>query len=239
MQILKGLYQLGGDMNGLSWAGVDAGYEDANSYLLQGSDGAILFDCGCGDTWGQLEERLAYWGISIDSIHACFLTHAHLDHAGGAALVQKMGIPIYAHRETAEAVAAGDERCAGFLYHKEFKVFQVDHVVEDELPVKVVGIDIDVFHLPGHSRGCTAFRFNHEDRKVVVSGDVIGTLLAGDFGWDGSIDFDREAYLQSLIRMSSIDMDIMLPGHGMIYFHEPRRRVESVLNQALMQWRRA
>ena len=29
LQILKGLYQLGGDMNGLTWAGVDAGYEDA------------------------------------------------------------------------------------------------------------------------------------------------------------------------------------------------------------------
>ena len=237
MQILKGLYQLGGDLNGLTWAGVDAGYEDGNTYLLQGPEGSILFDCGCGDTWEQLERHIGYWGLSMDSIRACLLTHPHLDHAGAAANLQRRGIPIHAHRETAEAVAAGDARCAGFLYHKRFETFQVDRMVEDGSTVKVAGIDIDVFHLPGHSRGCTAYRFVHEGKRILISGDVIGTLLAGDFGWSGSIDFDRETYLQSLLRMAEIDMDIMLPGHGMIYFHEPKRRVESVLNQALMQWR--
>jgi len=29
----------------------------------------------------------------------------------------------------------------------------------------------------------------------------------------------------------------MLPGHGLIYFHQPRRRVEEALNEALKQWR--
>jgi hypothetical protein len=30
----------------------------------------------------------------------------------------------------------------------------------------------------------------------------------------------------------------MLPGHGLIYFHKPRRRVEEAFNQALIQWRK-
>jgi hypothetical protein len=34
-----------------------------------------------------------------------------------------------------------------------------------------------------------------------------------------------------------METDIMLPGHGMIYFHKPRVRVEEALNSALMQWR--
>ena len=70
-----------------------------------------------------------------------------------------------------------------------------------------------------------------------MSGDVIGTLLDGYFGWNGSIDFDKQKYLKSLKRFSGVDSDIMLPGHGMIYFHKPRRRVEQVFNQALCQWR--
>ena len=43
--------------------------------------------------------------------------------------------------------------------------------------------------------------------------------------------------MESLKRFSKIDTDLMLPGHGLIYFHEPRRRVEQALNSALMQWR--
>ena len=85
--------------------------------------------------------------------------------------------------------------------------------------------------------GCTAYLFDYERKRIVVSGDVIGTLLAGDFGWSGSIDFDRDIYLKSLQRFATVDSDIMLPGHGMIYFHKPKRRVEQVLNIALMSWR--
>ena len=72
---------------------------------------------------------------------------------------------------------------------------------------------------------------------MVFSGDVIGTLLVGDFGWSGSIDFNKSKYIESLKRFARVDTDVMLPGHGMGYFHKPRRRVEEVLNAALMQWR--
>jgi glyoxylase-like metal-dependent hydrolase (beta-lactamase superfamily II) len=85
--------------------------------------------------------------------------------------------------------------------------------------------------------GCTAYFFTLHNKKIVISGDVIGTLLSGDFGWSGSIDFDKKIYTQSLLKFSKMDTDIMLPGHGMIYFHKPRVRVEEALNSALMQWR--
>ena len=71
----------------------------------------------------------------------------------------------------------------------------------------------------------------------MVSGDIIGTLLAGDFGWDGSIDFNKPLYIDSLKRFAKVEMDMMLPGHGLIYFHKPQNRIEESLNSALMQWR--
>ncbi len=237
MQILRGLYQLGGDMNGLTWDGVDAAYNDANTYLLEAPDGYILFDCGCGDTFDQILARMRYWKLDPARIRACMLTHAHFDHAGAAQLIEQRGIPIYAHAETADAIAAGDMRCAGFLYHKTFQSCAADHRLSGGERLTIAGQSIDVLHLPGHTRGCTAYLFTHEGQRIIVSGDVIGTLLAGDFGWDGSIDFDKAAYLESLKRLALIDTDLMLPGHGMIYFHQPRRRVEQVLNQALVLWR--
>lgn len=237
MQVLRNIYQVGGDLNGVTWAGVDAGYEDGNTYVVERPDGLILFDCGCGDTLDQIFSNMTYWGLSPDDIKACILTHAHLDHAGGAHRLAERGVRLVAHANTAQAVAGGDERCCGYLYHKTFVPCRVDETLEDGQTLDVLGLNIEVMHLPGHSMGCTAYLFEHEDRRIVVSGDVIGTLLDGHFGWSGSIDFDKGVYIASLRRFAKLDSDIMLPGHGMVYFHKPRRRVEEALNEALMQWR--
>ncbi|MBI2431401.1 MAG: MBL fold metallo-hydrolase [Candidatus Hydrogenedentes bacterium] len=237
MQIRKNLYQVGGDQSGITWAGVDAGYEDCNTYVLATPDGLILFDCGCGETLGQIFDNMQYWELDPQDIRYCLITHPHFDHAAGAHLLKERGITLIAHRNTAEAMAAGDERCCGFLYHKTFVPCQVDRQVNDGDHLELCGAGIEVMHLPGHSMGCTAYFFNHEGKRIAVSGDVIGTLNVGDFGWSGSIDFDKKLYLESLKRLAKVDMDLMLGGHGPVYFHKPRRRVEQALNSALMQWR--
>lgn len=237
MQLLKGLFQVGGDLNGVTFDQPGALWNDANSYVLKTDEGLILFDCGCGDTLDQIFANMRYWDLSPDDLKYCFLTHAHFDHAGGAHLLKKQGVHLLSLGETADAVAAGDERCCGYLYHKIFQPVTVDEIVTDGQRLNVLGVEIEVMHLPGHSMGCTAFLFNWEQKRIVISGDVIGTLLSGDFGWSGSIDFNKTAYMASLRRFAKVDTDMMLPGHGMVYFHQPRRRVEEALNSALMQWR--
>lgn len=237
MQVLRNLYQVGGDLNGVTYAGFDAGFDDSNTYLLATPEGHILFDCGCGDTLDQIHENIRYWGLDPADIRACLLTHPHLDHAGAAHRVKAAGARIIAHAETAAALAAGDDRCCGYLYHKTFTPCEADQRAQDGDIITVLGTRIEVMHLPGHSMGCTAYLFEHEGKRIAVSGDIIGTLLAGDFGWSGSIDFNKPVYTESLRRFARVDTDIMLPGHGLIYFHQPRRRVENALNAALMQWR--
>jgi metallo-beta-lactamase class B len=237
MQIFKNLYQVGGDVNGLTFVGEDAGFNDGNSYILKSDDGLIMFDCGCGDTLDQIVENMAHWDLSIDDVKYCLLTHPHLDHAGAAHLLKNRGVTLISGAETADAVASGDERCCGYLYHKEFQPCQVDQIIEDHQTFEVLDIDFKSMLFPGHTQACTAYFFELHGKKFVVSGDVIGTLLVGDFGWDGSIDFDKRVYIESLRHFAKIDTDVMLPGHGLIYFHNPRRRVEQTLNEALIQWR--
>ncbi|MCB9218365.1 MAG: MBL fold metallo-hydrolase [Ignavibacteriales bacterium] len=237
MQILKNIYQVGGDLNGITFDGVDAGYNDCNTYIIATDNGLIMIDSGCGDTLDQIFRNMKYWSLNPEDIKYCILTHPHLDHAGGGAALKKQGVKIIAISETADAVSKGDERTCPYLYHKKFNPFEVDIIIKDNESFEILGINFEVMHLPGHSMGCTAYLFNHEEKRIVISGDVIGTLLAGFHGWDGSIDFNKEKYIESLIRFSKIDSDVMLPGHGMIYFYKPRRRVEEALNLALIEWR--
>lgn len=237
MQILKNLFQVGGDLNGITFDEKGALWNDGNSYVLKTPEGLIMFDCGCGDTIDQIFSNMEYWGLSIDDVKYCLLTHPHYDHAGGAHFLKKRGIKLIAIQETAEAISAGDERCCGYLYHKKFTPVKVDQIVSDGEILDILGVFLEVGHFPGHSMGCTAFLFDHEQKRIAISGDIIGTLLAGDFGWSGSIDFNKEIYTDSLKKFAKVEMDIMLSGHGLLYFHKPQWRVEEALNSALMEWR--
>ncbi len=237
MQILKNLYQVGGDLNGITFDGKDMGYNDGNTYILKRKEGLIMFDAGCGDTMDQIFENMKYWLLNPEDIKFCILTHAHFDHTGGGHILKQKGVSFISIKETADAVSKGDERTCPYLYHKTFKQFKVDKIVSDREKFELFGIEFEVMNLPGHSNGCTAYFFNYEGKKIVISGDIIGTLLDGYHGWSGSIDFDKKKYIKSLLKFSKIDTDIMLAGHGMIYFHKPKRRVEEALNLALIEWR--
>jgi glyoxylase-like metal-dependent hydrolase (beta-lactamase superfamily II) len=237
MQIRKGLFQIGGSLNGITWMGNYKSYEDANVYVLDSGGPLVLFDCGIGSTWPQIEENMRYWDLRPEDIKACFLTHAHMDHSGACAILAKSSIPLYAHKNAAEAIAAGDERCAGYLYHRTMTPCRDVTGLEDGQTIRVGETDISLAHFPGHTAGCAAYAFALGGETVIVSGDIIGTLLDGFFGWSGSFDFDKKAYLNSLIRFARTKCDIMLPGHGMIYFHDPRVRIEEALCQAFSQWR--
>ena len=101
MQILRHLYQVGGDLNGVTWDGVDAGYNDGNTYLLERPEGLILFDCGCCDTLDQIESNMNYWDLKLEDVTHCILTHAHYDPAAAGHMLKKRGIKFISIGETA------------------------------------------------------------------------------------------------------------------------------------------
>lgn len=237
MQILKDLFQVGGDLNGITFDIPGALWNDGNTYVLKTPKGLIMFDCGCGDTIDQIFKNMEYWGMSPKDIKYCLLTHPHFDHTGGAHILKEEGVELIALEETADAISKGDERCCGYLYHKKFKPCNVNQIVKDGETLHLLDMEFKVMHFPGHSMGCTAFGFHHEQKHIVVSGDIIGTILGGHFGWDGSIDFNKTVYVDSLRRFAKVEMDMMLPGHGLIHFHKPQYRIEESLNSALIQWR--
>lgn len=240
MQIKKNIYQVGGSLNGITKQekySDTSDYTDANTYIVDSGKGLVMFDCGNGETLNQIIENMKYWNLSIKDVSALFITHPHFDHAGAVKKLKDMGIKVYAHGETANAIASGDERCCGYLYHKEFEKCEGIKALDDGETVSIGNLEITVKHYPGHTMGCTAYFFVLDDTQYVVSGDIIGTLLDGYFGWNGSIDFDKMIYLESLKRFSKTNADIMLPGHGMIYFDRPKARIENAFNEALVQWR--
>jgi len=129
---------------------------------------------------------------------AIVLTHHHPDHVGGVDVIaRELGLPVWAHRETASRLA--DPR-------------RVDRALEDGDLLTLAGptpAAWRVLHTPGHAPGHVCL--HDEASGALVVGDMVasvGTILIAPG------DGDMTAYLQQLARLEALGARVALPAHG-------------------------
>ena len=157
----------------------------------------------------KIENYLEANGLKLKKI---FITHGHLDHAGGAFnLSQKYKITIEGpHKEDEFLISALEEH--GKMYGlSDSKNFLPDRWLEDGDQLELDGINFDVYHCPGHTPGHVIF--HNKEAKFAIVGDV---LFQGSIG---RTDFPRGNHedLINAIRTKlwPLGDDVtFVPGHG-------------------------
>lgn len=169
-----------------------------NCYVVGGSAPAVV-DPGADDPAEQqalsrVLESLAAEGRRPSRIA---ITHHHHDHVGGvAALRAALRVPVAAHADARETLAA-----AGI---------PVDETVADGHAFDTGGgTRVLALHTPGHARGHLAFV--HEPTQSLLSGDLIlglGTTVVDP------PDGDMSDYMASLSKLAGMKLSALFPGHG-------------------------
>lgn len=141
-----------------------------------------------------------------------FVTHAHLDHSGGAsALARETGAPILGFGP-AEAGRSGlMQRLAdeGALAGGEGldRAFAPDIALADGSTVSCDEWSLTALHTPGHFAGHLAFQLG----DAILCGDVV-------MGWSSTLisppDGDLGDYFRTLARLESRGARSLLPAHG-------------------------
>jgi hydroxyacylglutathione hydrolase len=168
---------------------------------------AIVVDPG--DNIPEILSRLQKHGLTLRQI---VITHAHIDHVGGAALLKKAtGAPVFLNQQDLGLLGMMHVQ-AGWVGISTPEVAPPDASADDGLTVGLATLPAEVLHTPGHTPGSICLYF--PGQQLLLAGD---TLFAGSIGRTDLPGGDGRQILRSLRDRLLVlpDPTRVLPGHGM------------------------
>ncbi len=176
--------------------------EGTNTWIL-GAGPSLVIDPGPDD-----DVHLSAVAGAAGDVAAILLTHAHPDHApGAAALSRQVGAPVLAFRP-----GAGQER------------------IRDQQVVEANGVRLRVVHTPGHTPDHVVLWVAAQG--ALFTGDAVlgrGTSVVNP------PEGDLTAYLRSLRRMQALQPRVLYPGHGPTVFDAAKKLTEYVAHRAMRE----
>jgi len=161
-----------------------------------------------GDNIPQILARLKAHGLVLMQI---VVTHAHIDHVGGALQLKRAtGAPILLNQNDLPLLKMMDVQ-AGWLGIEPPEVTPPDASAEHGMIVGIAEHPAQVLHTPGHTPGSICLLF--EKDNLLLAGD---TLFAGSIGRTDLPGGDSGQILRSIHdRLLPLPDELrVVPGHG-------------------------
>jgi glyoxylase-like metal-dependent hydrolase (beta-lactamase superfamily II) len=167
---------------------------------------AIVVDPG--DEIADILARLARHHLTLKQI---IVTHAHIDHIGGAAQLKRVtGAPVLFHQADLPILDMLEMQ-AGWLGIPTPEKVVLDQSANDGLATGIPGLEAEVIHTPGHTPGSICLLFPKQE--LLLAGD---TLFAGSVGRTDLPGGDTTTLMHSIHTRVLLlpESTLVVPGHG-------------------------
>ena len=177
----------------------------SHAYLIKGKTKNVLIDPGLIANFPLLASQLQTLGLGVKDIHFVILTHEHFDHIEAITFFD--AAVIAAHALAANKIELQDE----FVTYTTMKEYRVHLWLEEGVVIDLDNYKLQIIHTPGHTSGCICIYEPGE--KVLFAGDAVfaGGLLS-EIAGSGNIS----DYVSSLHRLSTLKVEALYPGHGLL-----------------------
>jgi hydroxyacylglutathione hydrolase len=214
---------------------------DCHIYLVDGGSEQALVDVGAGMGAEEVIANIRRAGFDLAAIRHVLCTHAHGDHAGGAARMRALlpNAAFSASPYAAELVRAGDEVGTSIRVARAAGIYPPDYTLEpcpvdDELAdgdrLAIGDLVLECIETPGHAAGHLSFLLECKGRRSLFGGDLVfhgGTILLQSVH-----DCSLEELVASLRKLRGLGIDVLLPGHLAFSLRNGQRHIEAA-NEAL------
>ncbi len=210
-----------------------------NGFILRDPDGQVtMLDMGLARSGPRVMAALGSIGSAASDVTRLLLTHAHPDHAGGAAHVaEQTGRGFGIHAGDAASARAGQPPPGdsgsriGRLFDRyaqgNFPAVPVEEELHDGQVLPLSG-GLQVVHTPGHSPGHAAFL--HLDSGVLITGDSIFNVagLRWPLRW---LCTDFTMTKRTAHRLTELDYTVAAFTHGPEIRDRPRELIRRFLQE--------
>lgn len=151
------------------------GSRDLAAYLVTTPAGEILINANYTSSPRQIRRSVETLGVRWQDIKVLLISHAHVDHAGGAAQIRReTGAQLAVMDGDVDVMQSGgrtDFAFGGAGRSMQFPAAHVDRVLKDGDGITLGGTTLVAHRTAGHTRGTTTWTL-----KVHLPRDPAGTL---------------------------------------------------------------
>lgn len=170
---------------------------DSNVYIFED----VIVDTGTGDNFNYIKSSMESAGINVEDLSLIVNTHNHFDHIGGN---KCFDLDVAMHIEDARAIEEkNDDVTVASMFGRSMEGLKVDRKLKESDKIH----NFEVIHTPGHTNGGICLY----NGKTLISGDTV--FAGGGFG-RMDIGGNVQDMKNSLERLSQLNIDYLLPGHG-------------------------
>jgi hydroxyacylglutathione hydrolase len=195
------------------------GVRGANAYLVIGGEGMLVIDTGMPGNARRIAAYVEGLGKNLANMRFIILTHADIDHSGSAAELKRMtGAKLAIHADDAPILRGQESPKTirgplGFIAKLAMRLLPFRPADPDVILTGDSEIEgFRIIHVPGHTNGSICI---YKPGEVIFVGDALRSDSRGNPKPPSRISsLDDAKARASLVTISALDFDTLLPGHG-------------------------
>ena len=201
------------------------GTKGLSAILITSKQGHILIDGGLPQSAPLIAANIEKAGFHLKDVKLILNSHAHYDHAGGIAALQRAsGAQVAASPKSKAALERGgpteeDPQFAFGHEHNDYAPLKNVRTIKDGETLHVGPLDVTAHFTPGHTPGGTTWTWRACDRDncmIVVYADSLNSVSAPEYRFSDE-PARLAAFRKSMDTVAGLECGILLAPHPELF----------------------
>ncbi|NUO76658.1 MAG: subclass B3 metallo-beta-lactamase [Lysobacter sp.] len=187
-----------------------------SAVLVKTDAGAVLIDTGLPQAGDMLLQRMRELGVQPSDLKLILHSHAHIDHIGALAQIQRAtGAQVIGNAEAAVLLARGGSDDIHFGEGMLFAPAQVQRLIMDGETVELGGMRFTPHFTPAHTPGSTSWTWDDRIDGKNAHIAYVDSLSAPDYQLVGNPRYPRivDDYRRGFAAVRALPCDLLLSPH--------------------------